>query len=81
MVRHAVRGHGRQVDFVCNVQITGRGRGHPTLTHLKDYRRIGASIFEPTLNSLPLAVSGAPYALETALARALVKVRSDFSLS
>jgi len=27
--------NGRQVDFVSNAQITGRGPGHPALTHLK----------------------------------------------
>jgi hypothetical protein len=48
---------------------------------LKTIARMGASIFEPTLNSLPLAVSGVPYAPEAAGPRALVNFLSDFLLS
>jgi hypothetical protein len=62
------------------LQITGRDRGYPALTHLKGHLRIGASIFGPNLNGLPQAVSGVPSALEVARSRALAKLLSDFSL-
>ena len=62
------------------MQITGRDRGYPALTHLKGHLRIGASIFGPNLNGLPQAVSGVPSALEVARSRALAKLLSDFSL-
>jgi hypothetical protein len=62
------------------LQITGRDRGYPALTHLKGHRRIGASIFGPNLNGLPQAVSGVPSAREVARSRALAKLLSDFSL-